>query len=206
MNDFFIRCKGSTRIPAEYIPDFTEQFKDCEEVIQIAQKSVHRKEEVQAIIFEAQLCAISAITGSPSQPPGLESPAVSSPDTMRRHGFALLEKARGMMERYPSTDIFSEEIHSVEMTLMDSTYQPVTASEMRAVINALAGEIRGSGSWYTCANGHPFAIGECGMPMERARCPECDAAIGGQDHELADGVTSALEIAELVRDVNELEI
>lgn len=34
-----------------------------------------------------------------------------------------------------------------------------------------------------------FAIGECGMPMERARCPECQAPIGGQDHTLAEGVS-----------------
>jgi hypothetical protein len=32
-----------------------------------------------------------------------------------------------------------------------------------------------------------FAIGECGMPMERARCPESGAAIGGQNHALLEG-------------------
>lgn len=32
-----------------------------------------------------------------------------------------------------------------------------------------------------------FAIGECGMPMERARCPECGAAIGGENHTLLEG-------------------
>ena len=36
-----------------------------------------------------------------------------------------------------------------------------------------------------------FAIGECGMPMELARCPECAAPIGGQDHALVEGATRA---------------
>jgi hypothetical protein len=29
------------------------------------------------------------------------------------------------------------------------------------------------------------------MPMERARCPECGAPVGGQNHEAVDGVTRA---------------
>lgn len=29
------------------------------------------------------------------------------------------------------------------------------------------------------------------MPMEQARCPECDAPVGGQQHRLVDGVQRA---------------
>ena len=36
-----------------------------------------------------------------------------------------------------------------------------------------------------------FAIGECGMPVEQATCPECGAPVGGQSHQLAAGVTRA---------------
>ena len=39
-----------------------------------------------------------------------------------------------------------------------------------------------------------FAIGECGMPMEQARCPECGAAVGGQHHQAVAGVTRAVEM------------
>jgi len=32
------------------------------------------------------------------------------------------------------------------------------------------------------------------MPMERARCPECGAPIGGESHRLVEGVTRAEEM------------
>lgn len=41
-----------------------------------------------------------------------------------------------------------------------------------------------SGHWYECPNGHPYAIGECGGAMEKSVCPECNAEIGGLNHNL----------------------
>ena len=36
--------------------------------------------------------------------------------------------------------------------------------------------------WYQCPNGHAYTIGECGLPMEESKCPECGEKIGGRDH------------------------
>ncbi|XP_060127041.1 E3 ubiquitin-protein ligase RNF213-like [Zootoca vivipara] len=33
--------------------------------------------------------------------------------------------------------------------------------------------------WYTCPNGHPCTVGECGRPTQRGLCNECGAVIGG---------------------------
>lgn len=41
------------------------------------------------------------------------------------------------------------------------------------------------------ANKAQFAVGECGLPMEQARCPECGEAVGGRDHAPSDGVARA---------------
>jgi hypothetical protein len=35
-----------------------------------------------------------------------------------------------------------------------------------------------------CPNGHLYIIGECGGAMQRGRCAECGAAIGGEGHRL----------------------
>jgi hypothetical protein len=43
--------------------------------------------------------------------------------------------------------------------------------------------------WYACKKGHPYAVGNCGMPMQTARC-HCGAPIGGKDHQSIDSVKS----------------
>jgi hypothetical protein len=39
-----------------------------------------------------------------------------------------------------------------------------------------------------------FAIGECGMPMELAKCPECGEGIGGQNHMPAEGTQRDMQM------------
>lgn len=48
-----------------------------------------------------------------------------------------------------------------------------------------------SGHLYRCPNGHMYVIGECGGAMQRSRCPECGASIGGTSHQLTAGNTGA---------------
>ena len=36
--------------------------------------------------------------------------------------------------------------------------------------------------WWKCSCGFTFFIGECGRPMEVAKCPGCGLPIGGRDH------------------------
>ncbi|XP_076855501.1 E3 ubiquitin-protein ligase rnf213-beta isoform X2 [Brachyhypopomus gauderio] len=42
---------------------------------------------------------------------------------------------------------------------------------------------------YTCTNGHPCMVGECGKPMMFAKCDTCGVKIGGQNHSPAPGFT-----------------
>jgi hypothetical protein len=41
-----------------------------------------------------------------------------------------------------------------------------------------------AGGRFTCPNGHPYVITECGGAMETSRCPECGENIGGGEHRL----------------------
>ncbi|XP_063149004.1 E3 ubiquitin-protein ligase RNF213 [Candoia aspera] len=36
--------------------------------------------------------------------------------------------------------------------------------------------------WYTCPNGHPCIVGECGQPMQHGVCVDCGVQIGGVNH------------------------
>jgi hypothetical protein len=96
----------------------------------------------------------------------------------------------------------ASEIDEVEKMLRRGTfYQPVTNEEMRKVVAAMATEFSGTGHWWQCENGHPFTIGECGMPMQTARCPQCGGVIGGQSHQAAAGVTHAEDIETGIRNM-----
>ena len=44
--------------------------------------------------------------------------------------------------------------------------------------------------WYRCPRGHPYTVGECGKPMQSAKCAQCGAPIGGNNHVSAHGNTS----------------
>ncbi|XP_021565820.1 E3 ubiquitin-protein ligase RNF213, partial [Carlito syrichta] len=41
--------------------------------------------------------------------------------------------------------------------------------------------------WYTCPNGHPCSVGECGRPMELSSCVDCGTLVGGIDHRPQNG-------------------
>ncbi|KAL2816292.1 hypothetical protein BJX63DRAFT_143404 [Aspergillus granulosus] len=73
-------------------------------------------------------------------------------------------------------------------------YSPVTAEEKQQVYQAMAVQFMGTGHWYYCRNRHPFTVGECGLPMEQARCPQCGEGVGGRDHTPAPGVQRAEDI------------
>ncbi|CAG5157044.1 uncharacterized protein ALTATR162_LOCUS4837 [Alternaria atra] len=77
-------------------------------------------------------------------------------------------------------------------------YEAVSGEELesikKAMVSGRGGIATHSGHWYKCVNGHPFAIGECGMPMELARCPECGEPVGGRSHTAVAGVSRATEM------------
>ncbi|PYI11934.1 P-loop containing nucleoside triphosphate hydrolase protein [Aspergillus sclerotiicarbonarius CBS 121057] len=82
-------------------------------------------------------------------------------------------------------------VHASILVNGGTFYSSVTTEERRQVYQAMAPQFSGTGHWYYCENNHPFTVGECGMPMEEARCPQCDAPVGGINHQLAPGIRRA---------------
>ncbi|KAH0395928.1 hypothetical protein KCU89_g9825, partial [Aureobasidium melanogenum] len=116
-------------------------------------------------------------------------------DILRDEAKTRLAEARLFCDEHSAARAVASEIDEVEKMLRRGTfYQPVTNEEMRKVVAAMATEFSGTGHWWQCENGHPFTIGECGMPMQTARCPQCGGVIGGQSHQAAAGVTHAEDI------------
>jgi len=59
----------------------------------------------------------------------------------------------------------------------------VSDVERREILAAMGLQ---KGHWYTCPNGHVYAIGECGGATQEGTCPECGERIGGTSHRLLD--------------------
>ncbi|EFR02412.1 NFX1-type zinc finger-containing protein 1 [Nannizzia gypsea CBS 118893] len=118
----------------------------------------------------------------------------------------VIETAKGLLEK--ALETCQRPFYNVEglrvvveqsiNSMKREWYEEVTSVEKEAIKAAMLSGPRGiathSGHWYNCSNGHPFVIGECGMPMELARCPECGASIGGRHHTAVQGVTRATEM------------
>ncbi|KAI0190326.1 hypothetical protein F4808DRAFT_444808 [Astrocystis sublimbata] len=188
--------------------DLTKQIQDCEKLIEMAESAQYPREQVEGHICLAQFCAfIRALTPESTEDSTPEEESSDVIAKLMEQAKAHIATARDLLNQYPSTQILEAEIATAETMLRDSVfYTEVSESEMRAVYQAMSRELSGTGHWYYCVNGHPFTIGECGMPMEQARCPECDAVVGGRNHRAEEGVRRADEMEDLGRGMGQLGI
>ncbi|KAK6530407.1 hypothetical protein TWF694_003762 [Orbilia ellipsospora] len=114
-----------------------------------------------------------------------------------------LQECLDMCELIPSCARLKSAVEKTIKSIQDPSYfAGVTDKEMKAIYEAMARELRGTGHWYTCPNGHPFTIGECGMAMQLGTCNECGAPIGGQNHQAVHGVRNDREIETRMANLN----
>lgn len=166
--------------------DFHLNRLDCEALIEEARDKSQPLNEVEGLLFWARFVTLErSVTEAQDRMSDLVLQA-------REH----LMTAKAVCEGYPDqTRGMQEEVEEVGKMLRDSTfYLTVTNQEKAAVYAAMASEFRGTGHWYYCTNGHPFTIGECGMPMQTSVCPQCASPVGGQSHRAVEGVTQAVDL------------
>jgi hypothetical protein len=176
--------------------DFSECRASCETLVELATTTSNILQQAEGYIFWAHLTGLECEV--------MDSRDSSSSSTylqdIKRIAETHLDRAKALCTRYPGqTSSVAAEIEDVRRVLIETGYQ----SQMRMVVAAMQGEFSGTGHWYRCENGHPFTIGECGMPMQVARCPQCDAPIGGSNHRSAAGVVHASDIE---RDFGSMQI
>lgn len=168
--------------------DFSQDRDLCEFLINFAASDSHILQQTEGHIFWARFA-------------GLECEVMESRDGSDNNKKALadikraaenhLDSAEELCSTFPGQTLSVQaEIDDVRRLLHEAGYQ----SQMRMVVAAMQGEFSGTGHWYRCENGHPFTVGECGMPMQTARCPQCNAPIGGSGHQPAEGVEHAGDI------------
>lgn len=231
LSDFMSLWKASGIVQTKISVDFAANFSLCDKLIQLAVDTSRPQLQAEGHIYSAQLCgfaislgrdlsempAVSADASVPGAFPDedkavagdTKDEATTQYELLKNKGMDHIARARGLLRPAggDSRQVMEAEIEAAESVLKGGVfYRPVTTDEMRAVYSAMAAEFLGTGHWYTCELGHPFTVGECGMPMEEARCPECGSPVGGQDHAPAEGVRRAEGIEELARGVDRMRI
>lgn len=160
---------------------------DCERLITAAKQTLNLLQQAEGQIYWAHLAALECNVMENR----VDGEADAVLQELKAAAERRLDNAQGLCEQYPNqTKTIAHEIPEVRRMLRENSYE----SQMKMVVAAMATEFSGTGHWYRCVNGHPFTVGECGMPMQRARCPQCDAPIGGQNHQAAEGVQHAGDI------------
>ncbi|EPQ57199.1 P-loop containing nucleoside triphosphate hydrolase protein [Gloeophyllum trabeum ATCC 11539] len=96
-------------------------------------------------------------------------------------------------------DTICEQWEALETNILaDTFYQDVTVEEKMSVLAGFKHEFYGyRGHFYTCPQGHIYAIADCGGAVMTASCPECGAQIGGTGHQLLSSNRRAMDMEEL---------
>ncbi|KAF9358251.1 hypothetical protein BGX34_008994 [Mortierella sp. NVP85] len=87
---------------------------------------------------------------------------------------------------------------AVRIARGEAPYSPLSYDEKVMLFRAMSSELRGSGHWYRCVNGHTYVIANCGMAMQASVCPECGARVGGGNHEMFAENTRDMEFEAMV--------
>lgn len=166
--------------------DLSINRNDCEKLIAESYSRNQPGNTVEGHLYWARFLALERNLAEPGSEP------IQLKDEARGH----LQLAHKLCDEYPGqTAGMRNEAEEVERMLQESTfYMPVSNEEKAAVYAAMAHDFRGTGHWYYCENGHPFTIGECGMPMETSQCPQCGSPVGGHDHRASGGDRPAMDL------------
>lgn len=202
MDYFSIRRNSPGETQTSRLIDTSTCRQRCREIITACAADSHVMQEAEAHIFLAQFAALEL--NRSTFPDGSASHITSLRTEAQEH----LDKVKALHARHPAQiKTLAPDVEVTEKTLADQVfYSAVSDEEMRAAVKAMQTEFLSTGHWYRCVNGHPFTVGECGMPMAQTRCPECGAPVGGRDHVVAEGVQRADDLGAIERGIGGLDI
>ncbi|XP_067904238.1 NFX1-type zinc finger-containing protein 1 [Heterodontus francisci] len=98
------------------------------------------------------------------------------------HNIACVQRILECTKKFTEGDerFVKEKMEKLKLVLPD-TGLAISDTEKVMIVKAMG--LR-QGHWFKCPNGHVYVITECGGAMEKAKCPDCNATIGGINHTL----------------------
>ncbi|KAL3146447.1 NFX1-type zinc finger-containing protein 1 [Trebouxia sp. C0010 RCD-2024] len=134
---------------------------------------------------------LARVTNKLTLPTAAQTISVEFSGTLQQPRF-LPEASHMQLPKCPSLDSFASRM-AVLLRLGDymshteaQREDRLSQEDLRDVIGARGGESR-AGVYYRCVCGYPYAVVECGGPIQRAPCARCQRNIGGEQHRLQAG-------------------
>lgn len=167
---FSLRRKEGSRKTVVSV-DLTGFIRLCQFVIEKAQELCYPRHQVEAHLLIGKMITISR------EADGRHEGIAESEETTTAE--AHLNKALGIVIKYPGLGYLIEDIEAVLGELSHSTFGSiVTSEEKRSTWQTYAEGFQEQAYWHVCANGHPFSIVE--ETDASLCCCECGAPVGEQ--------------------------
>ncbi|KAF5702037.1 NFX1-type zinc finger-containing protein [Fusarium mundagurra] len=193
------------------LPTLPSLLRDCASLMERAkQANMPRLAIIGTLSFSRilrlwRLCVL--VDSEPDSDEDLSNTAIS--DELLKCAQKFLGESLSLRSKLSKGEEWKEGVQET-MRALKSQHKVITDKELVCNKNArIGGNTRmanTSALWYSCVNGHPFAVEDCGMSTEVVRCPDCEAPVAGTSHRPLDGVTRAekMETKETVtKDPNE---
>ncbi|RPB18740.1 P-loop containing nucleoside triphosphate hydrolase protein [Terfezia boudieri ATCC MYA-4762] len=158
----------------------------CKQLEKDATTAHQPRQQVEAKLYHAKFVSIELkfSAAPPAPPPNPENYEAAIRDKRETEIQSLREASTICRQYIGSTRGLMLQVEEAEKMVEGLAFpRPVINNETKAAYDAMRAD------WYYCVNRHPFTIDRYGMPMELARCPQCDAPIGGNDHVTVTGIT-----------------
>ncbi|KAF5017404.1 hypothetical protein F66182_10670 [Fusarium sp. NRRL 66182] len=178
------------------LPSMDAWLDSCQELMQAADKAKLPRISISSILGFAK---VSRAAASCTRSKRDDNPTSSNKDATKTfdrtsEARVLLSAALSSCSKLSDGGALRKRVQDM-IDVCEPRYDKSTPEELASIRSAMVTGPQGmathSGHWYNCVNGHPFAIGGCGMPVEVARCPECGERIGGTNHRPLMGVSRA---------------
>lgn len=198
LGDFLRLWKQYSTSRTEIVANFKDILAQCQVLIELSRATDRPQFQAEGHIYCAQLCGCSMLLEPPSpQDSGMQLAQMvpgsfpvdetvgtsEDPREQYKSNAAMhIATAQYLMlgHAWPSMFSMEADIKAVENMLEGGVfYRSITADEMSAVYTAMEEEFQATSHWHECEKGHPFAAGECDLPVEEIRCPECGSSVSG---------------------------
>ncbi|ENH64000.1 NFX1-type zinc finger-containing protein 1 [Fusarium oxysporum f. sp. cubense race 1] len=186
-------------LKVQALPTLPELLCDCTSLIERAKHANMPRLVIIGTLSFARILRLwrlcNDVESKPDSGEDLSHAAIA--DKLLKSARKLLDVALSLCSQLSKSEEWKEGVQET-MRALKSPHKVITNKELvynkNTRIGGHAGMVTTSALWYNCVNGHPFAVGDCAMSTEVARCRECGAPVGGTNPQPLDGVTRAEEM------------